>query len=485
MKKQLHTLLGLLFPVLAFLPMLAGCQENDVYSSESRYRLEFSQDTISFDTVFSGIGSWTEALLVYNRNDVGLNLDVTLAGGASGSFRLNVDGQSGTSVTGLQIAAHDSMYCFVSVTTSEQGSDLPLLVEDSIRFILESGVIQKVNLQAYGQDAIVLRNAKIEADAHFTATRPYLIYDTLRVMEGAVLKIDAGTRMYFHKGAGIRVSGRVEASGSVDNMIVMRSDRTDKLFPYLPYDHVPGMWKGIGIDSCSFENKFDYCDIHGSEYGIIADTSSVQQVKLSLTNSIIHNVTGNALEMANCAAQVINCQLTNAGGHCADLLGGLYLFQFCTIANYYPWAEKGEALKICNTDGESLFPMYQASFDACIISGRGEDELTGLMADTVGELTPDMIANWKISYSLLQTIDTADTHFSDVKFVQLKKEDKADAPAIFRRLDYDNYEFDFRLDSVSPAREIAGMSGLKIPYDMLGTKRPAVGADAGCYQYTP
>ena len=54
----------------------------------------------------------------------------------------------------------------------------------------------------------------------------------------------------------------------------------------------------------------------------------------------------------------------------------------------------------------------------------------------------------------------------------------------FRTVDYNNFVFDFHLDSLSSARGIASDEYLGIlPYDKDGMLRPVGGVDAGCYQY--
>src|SRR5210317_1997137 len=56
--------------------------------------LKFSTDTILFDTVFTGIGSTTRRLKVYNPNDRALKISkIELGLGASSSYRIIVDGR--------------------------------------------------------------------------------------------------------------------------------------------------------------------------------------------------------------------------------------------------------------------------------------------------------------------------------------------------------------------------------------------------------
>ena len=58
------------------LNLLAGCDGLDEnYSTNPNHRLSFSTDTLSFDTVFTTIGSATKQFMVYNKNSEPLNIE--------------------------------------------------------------------------------------------------------------------------------------------------------------------------------------------------------------------------------------------------------------------------------------------------------------------------------------------------------------------------------------------------------------------------
>lgn len=61
---------------------LAACSEDADFSVSPSLRLEFSRDTIAFDTVFTAVGSPSSGLVVRNRNGEGLRIsNVALASG--------------------------------------------------------------------------------------------------------------------------------------------------------------------------------------------------------------------------------------------------------------------------------------------------------------------------------------------------------------------------------------------------------------------
>lgn len=468
--------------LMALLLLLCACHDDRNFTTDSKARLAFSADTLSFDTVFTSVGSATACFLVYNDNDAGIRLSAFVAGGSHSPFRINVDGQSGLSVPELEMAAHDSIYCFVSVKIDPHDSDNPLLEEDSVRFITEGGAIQCVHLQAYGQDVIRMVGRTVTASDRFTSARPYLIFDTLAVPENVVMNIEKGARLYFHDNAVLKVSGRVVAEGTPDSMILMRGDRLDNMLSDIPYDLSAGRWGGIILDSCSFDNVFAGCDIHGGIWGIRIDTCTVKHEKMFVNGSIIHNVRENAMQLSNCRARIYNSQITNAGKHCVDILGGNLDFLYCTIANFYPWALRSSAVYITNFKDNIIYPLVSASFSNCIITGYGSDEFEGLVADSIEGSRLDKTVNYKVRNSLVLTADTTDTNFSNV--VWDGEWNAVYGKDNFRSVGNNDFRFDFALDSLSPARNIA-VPSKSCRYDIRGVERPAEGyADAGCYQYT-
>ncbi len=70
--------------------------------------LEFTTDTVMFDTVFTTIGSTTHNFRVHNTNNKTIVISsISLAGGTSSKFRLNIDGEPGTFWNDVEIPAGD------------------------------------------------------------------------------------------------------------------------------------------------------------------------------------------------------------------------------------------------------------------------------------------------------------------------------------------------------------------------------------------
>ena len=83
--------------------LISSCSDDEQMTTDHSAQLSFSQDTVSFDTIFSGITSPTERVRVYNKNDKGLRIkNVRLESGGTSGFMMNVDGQNGTSINDVQ-----------------------------------------------------------------------------------------------------------------------------------------------------------------------------------------------------------------------------------------------------------------------------------------------------------------------------------------------------------------------------------------------
>lgn len=460
------------------LPMLAvwSCTDDWKFSADKDYVLEFSADTVCFDTVFAGVASASAQFMIYNQNDMGIRFDALMGAGTSSPFRMNLDGEGGAVITGLEIPAHDSLFCFVSVNMEQTGQPDIMQALDSIRFVLESGAVQNVHLKAYGMNAVRLRGKRIEADTLLDSALPYLIFDSLYVAEGATLTLAPGTRLYFHKDAVLDVAGRLVAKGTVDSVIMMRGDRLDYMLQDLMYDDLAGQWGGIRLRGGSYGNRLEWCDIHGGQWGVIADSAGSDLLKLSVISSIIHNVDGNGIQATDCRIEVANSQITNAGVTCVDITGGWSRFTFCTIAGFSMWSIGAQAVLITDRSGDGYVPLREASFSNCIITGRHEQEFVTLLADSVRDKAP-----YSISHSLLMVRDTTDTRYTGVVFED--REGDIFGPYNFRDRTMHGYRSVFALDSLSPARGIADHLGADWPVDLAGVPRPATGADAGCFQY--
>lgn len=481
--KKIFIILG----IIVSLFVLGACTDDDSFSVSSSNLLTFSDDTISMDTVFSKVPTSTYTFWVYNKSGDGIRCaNVRLANGNQTGFRVNVDGEylspaSGYQISNVEIRNKDSIRVFIELTSPENGKQEPQLLEDDLVFLLESGIEQKVNLNAYTWDATLLRNMVIKNDTTIQSEgKPIVIYGGLKVDSNATLRIEAGTTLYFHSDAGINVFGRLIADGTAEKNVVLRGDRTDKMFDYLPYDMVSGQWRGIKFNSSSYDNQITYTDIHGTFDGIVCDSSDVTKMKLQLSSSIVHNCQGYGLKSVSSAVSVKNCQISNTLNDCVAIFGGSVLLQQCTLAQFYPFdSNRGVALRYTNYSGDYLLPLNRMDCINTIVTGYGNDQV---MADRKEEDDEKTAFNYRFVNSILRTPEIG----KDENIVDVVWEDVEDTAAVtgekhFRLVDIDKQRFDFHLSSESPAINKASIE-YSLPEDKDGSHRDSL-PDIGCYEF--
>jgi hypothetical protein len=438
-----------IFYVLAIAWCLVACQDDETFSTSTGLRLSFPKDTLQMDTVFSRTPSSTYTFWVYNQNDTGIRMDrIRLRRGNQTGYRVNVDGiyldnANGSQTSDVEIRRNDSILVFVELTPGETGQQDPVLLEDELLFTLESGVEQKVCLQAWVWDAKKLYSPVITKDSVIESSVPLVIFGDLKVEEGATLTI-RNTTLYFHDGSGLDVYGTLQAEDCV-----MRGDRLDDMFDYLPYDRVSGQWNGIRIRETSNNNILLRTEIRNPIYGVVCDSAALdlEHYRVVMEECVIHNCEGPGLTAVNSYVSLDHCQLTNTGGDCFALFGGFAEINHCTMAQFYPFsADRGAALRFTNYFGETIQPMYLLC-QGSIITGYADDVVIG---DMKGEDASTF--DYAFSQCLMRTPEVTDDpeRFMEIKWETPK--DSIEGKKHFVTIDEDNLIYDFHLDSLSTAQ---------------------------------
>ena len=479
MRKRFLYIVLSVFSVLFY-----ACSDYDSFSDDPSFRLTFSVDTVKFDTLISTISSPTKTLYVFNNNSDGVRVsNIRLNKGTESLFRVNVDGEYLAQGTGYDylIRKNDSILVRIEVTMPESGTTDTVSYSDELLFTLENGVVQRVLLTAGAVDAYIIHGLFIESDSTLYADKPYLIYDSLVVAKGAKLNLLPGTTLLMHDSTAVDVYGIINARGTIEKPIVFRGARTDRMFDYLFYDNTPSRWKGITIHEGSFNNRFVNCDMHSGRWGVRVDSTSLDELALTMENCIIHNVGGDGLSLNNCCAEISNTQISNTLGDCVCVFGGAYTFCHCTIAQYYPLSyDRGDALFVSNVDfNEVHHELKYIQFLNCVITGYAEDVIMGSMAPDYEDSEYYYFQN-----CYLRTVGENDEdHFVECKFEN--EEMSLVGEKNFERFDTHNFIYDFTPDSLSEIRNMADpllINGLK--FDRLGRSRLSDdGPDAGCYEY--
>ncbi len=435
-----------IFFFLLILSALVACEDDDNFSSSSGLRLTFETDTLKMDTVFSRSASSTYGFWVYNNNSEGLRLSsVRLSRGNQTGFRVNVDGSyldnsNGSQVNNLEIRRKDSLLVFVELTPADAHQLEPRSIEDDLVFTLESGTVQKVNLRSWAWDAERWDHLTLQHDTTISSARPIIVFGKLKIPQNITLKLK-NTTLYFHDQAGIDVHGTL-----VTDSCLMRGDRLDKMFSYLPYDRVSGQWGGVHFFETSSKNVLTDTEIRNTgEYAILCDsaTYNADELRLDLLRCVLHNGEGDGLICRNSNIRLQACQITNMGGECVAIEGGQAQIHRCTIAQFYPFdGNRGAALLFTNT-----LPLHSLFCDSTIITGYADDVIMGIQADTT------QVFEYRFMHSILRTpkVETADSaRFSDIMWESPK--DSIQGTRHFRLIDEDNLIYDFHLDSLSTAQ---------------------------------
>lgn len=476
-----------LLSIVVAVAMLVACSDNDTFSTNSGDKLSFAIDTLSLDTIFSGEPTSTHNFWVHNNSGDGIRISrVALEHGNQRGFRVNVDGtyldnSAGSLAQNIEVRKGDSIRVFVELTSTTNGNSEPTLVEDNLIFTLESGTQQQVNLRAYSWDALSIDSLVVKADTTISSSKPILIRKGITIAEGATLTLSAPTQLYFRAGRGIDVYGKLNVEGTPENNVLMRGDRTDRMFDYLPYDRVSGQWGGITIKESSKGNIIRYADIHSGSYGIVCDSAALDTIspRLTVDCSVIHNVSGNGVEANNAYVRLINSQISNAAGDCVAIRGGLAEITYCTLAQFYPFTGgRGVALSFNNSINGNPVPLRYLVCTNSIVTGYSADEFIG---DNISTEENSVTFNFLFTNSLIRTPAITDevmlTHFPNSVF---ELADSTEAKSQFALVDEDNLVYNFRLDSAATARNKA-LPLSAYPFDRNHALRGET-PSMGCYE---
>ena len=279
MKNLLYLLPFILFAWLT--SHLTSCKKDILFSSDF---LSFSTDTVLFDTVFTTIGSTTKRLKIYNTSNQPVQVNsVILVGGESSPFRVNLDGVSGTIFEDIVIPAEDSLFIFVEATLGENNINDPLIIEDILEFET-NGKMQSVQLAAWGQDAYF--HYKDLNEGIWPNDKPHVIYDFALIDSAKSLTIQAGTKIYMHKGAILFVNkGELHIEGDYDNKVIIEGDRLEQF-----YEDVKGQYYGIYFNE-AMSSTIDNAIIKNGTAGVhvFGNNSSNSGYTVEITNTEISN----------------------------------------------------------------------------------------------------------------------------------------------------------------------------------------------------
>lgn len=334
---MLKKALGILSIILV---ILFSCQKDD-YADSDTEKINYTTDTLFFDTVFTTIGSSTRRFKIKNPNKKPIIISsLKIAGGNNSPFRINVDGVSAIDFNNIEIRAKDSIWVFAEVTIDPNAGNLPFIVKDSIVFST-NGNIQDVKLVAFGQNAIYHRPANgqssfvLNCSETWTNDTPHVVYGVAIIDSMCELTIKAGTQVHFHNNGALLAyyGGSLKIKGTADKPVVLQGDRLE---PW--YEEVPGQWLGIYLFPLSFDNNIKWAIIKNARIGIQCDTVNTAQSSnptLTLKNTVIKNCSSIGISGRGTDILAYNTVVSNCGEYCGSFaLGGKYNFYHCTFGSY-------------------------------------------------------------------------------------------------------------------------------------------------------
>jgi hypothetical protein len=450
-------------------------------------RPSFSTDTITFDTIFTTIGSATLSFRVYNRSNRPLLISsIALAGGDHSFFRLNIDGVPSTAQRDIEIPPDDSLFIFVAVTVDPTNLNNPVVIKDSIIFATQ-GTFQDVKLIAYGQD-VHLINGEIIGTQTWSNDKPYLVYNSMAVDTGQILTIGEGTMIYFHRNSSMIIWGTLLVNGTWEKPVVFQNDRLEEF-----YDIIAGQWGTLYIDPISKGNKINHAIIKNGIAGIqIGFPSDYQIPDLELSNSIIMNVSFAGIYAFGADITCYNTVIANSAGAAAALLrGGRYRFQHCTVTNngVIGTSRSGPSVVLSNV---FYNPEYdEASGQYVYVPLTGDLEMADFTNTIIyGNMTHELqfihnqsnLFNYMFDHCLVRAIEDSVEGSNQEHFnaLVLNKD-----PHFMN--DSDRYHLDYSLDTLSPAKDAGDLLLLgTYPYlelDITGSLRNIDGKpDLGAFE---
>ncbi len=490
--------LSLVLFLIAIAIGLNSCRYNESFYDRNDAIVEFSRDTVRFDTVFTTVGSATRSFKVKNPQSETLLLSsVRLVDGDQSFFRLNVNGRDGQVVEGVEIPALDSIYVFVEVTIDP---DLPL---SSSPFVIEENVIvqvngneQKVVIEAWGQNANYIPNNNNQGGLALLSCnneietwddpKPYVIYGIL-LIDSCTLELPPDTRVYVHGGIARREDigtyndgriivlkdGKLVANGTAEMPVTIEGDRLEP-----EYQDAAAQWTGLQILAESKGNELTHTIIRDGITGLTVDSAAT----ISLESCEISNHASRAFVSFHAEDVEISNSLFHSTSSETVLLkyGGNISIDYSTITGYsnQSAALYGDNFR-CTEEifcGPILLNPLNLKMRNTIIAGNGSDELV-LSDGTFREVEDVLNFEMNNCYIKMDTILNNNNfpNFFDqcINCASIKFNE-----ALFLNSD----EADFHLDTLSQVEGKASpISG--IFEDIEDNLRDIASPDVGCFEY--
>jgi hypothetical protein len=238
---------------------------------------------------------------------------------------------------------------------------------------------QKVILEAYGQNAHFLSDSVITYNATWDNTLPYVIHNSILLLNGKTLTIQPGTKIYSHRNSFIYIGGTLVVNGTKANPVVFTGDRLESI-----YASQPSQWGGIRFLPKSTANTITHAIISNGAIGVEVDSLPYQSAvpNLTIDKTIIRNMSSAGLVGYSSVIDGRNLLIYSCGQNTfyGDL-GGTYTLIHCTLDNSNSsLSQRSPSIFLSNEPYKdakgNTYPIpLNSSFMNCIIWGSLDDEV--------------------------------------------------------------------------------------------------------------
>lgn len=409
--------------------------------------IQFSRDTLRFDSVFAAEVSPTQFLRIYNRSKSGVRIPkIELAAASNSTYTLLLDGKAANEVTNLRIAGRDSLTLVVRLRPEVIGTK-SVQEDGEIRVHAAGGRVKQVILRAWGlpytplaADSL-LQNIELKQESG-----AYMIERPLIVPKGYTLRIPEGVKLYFRPKAYLKVYGSLFVQGSTRQRVLLAGMRLDSAYKY-----TPGQWLGVRLMPGSGPHFISHATFRAAVTALRAD--SILEVT-RLENCIFSNSSRDAIALRCSSLEIEGSIFAQNTGAAISLRGGLLRLTHCTLSGTTRFGQ-GRRGSLLVLDAPPAPTNNELEITNSILWGNYSDEIyLSNRAKSASRITA--------RYSVI-------------------KQSKEPAEALlWERVENSDPQFEvanrmgFDLKETSPARGRAlnlYIQGIKVPCDISGRKR--------------
>lgn len=312
---------------------LSACKKEKFLTTGN---VQFSIDTLTFDTVFTKYATFTREFKIFNPQGQKIMISsVRMEKGTNSPFHINVNGVKGNNVQNLELAGNDSLYVFATVTIDPTDENTPFVVEDKM-IVTVNGQEQVVPFMAYGQNAYYIINQRLNTETWKT-DKPYVIVRSAQVDSFQTLTIPAGCKVYMHGDSRLFVYGTLKIQGTKTDSVIFQGDRLDR--GYFANKDFAGEWGGLYFFSSSKGNEITHAVIKNcgnTAFGAVPAAVQLEPgAEVAMRNTIIYNSLGHGVLSFGGLFSMNNCLVHSCGAHAlAVFQGSGFDINNCTFALY-------------------------------------------------------------------------------------------------------------------------------------------------------